>query len=396
MPISTYTTPGIYIQEVPGAHNIQAVGTSTAAFVGVAPDAGALVGEVQAINNWSQFVQKYAPGEKPTGTDLSTALYGFFENGGGLCFVVNIGDAPAIGDALDKLRTYDEINILVAPGRTDPATHAAMISHCANAKDRVAILDLRPDATIEQLTEVAVAEKPSSSSRRSAKADDRGPKEGAARPPETPWATAYWPHITVMEPFSSMLVDAPPSGHMAGIWGRTDASRGVHKAPANELVNGALNVGYRLTRDEQGRLNSNGINGIRLFAREGIRVWGARTLDSPDSEWRYLSVRRLFNMVEESIEEGTNWIVFEPNDPTLWKHVRRDIGAFLMRVWRDGALMGATPEEAFFVKCDAETNPAEVVGAGQLVAQIGLAPVKPAEFIVFQISQSTAGAEITG
>jgi phage tail sheath protein FI len=125
-------------------------------------------------------------------------------------------------------------------------------------------------------------------------------------------------------------------------------------------------------------------------------VWGARTLDGAESEWRYLSVRRLFNMVEESIEEGTNWIVFEPNDRTLWKHVRRDVGAFLTRVWRDGALMGATPEEAFFVKCDEETNPPEVVDAGQLVAQIGLAPVKPAEFIVFQISQSTAGAEITG
>jgi phage tail sheath protein FI len=150
-----------------------------------------------------------------------------------------------------------------------------------------------------------------------------------------------------------------------------------------------------MTRDEQGLLNSSGVNGIRAFAREGIRVWGARTL-ADDPEWRYLSVRRLFNMVEESIEEGTNWIAFEPNDRTLWKHVRRDVGAFLTRLWRDGALMGATPEEAFYVKCDEETNPPDVVDAGELVAQIGLAPVKPAEFIVFEISQSTAGAEVTG
>jgi len=200
----------------------------------------------------------------------------------------------------------------------------------------------------------------------------------------------------VRDPLSaSTLVDVAPSGHMAGIWARTDATRGVHKAPANEPIRGALNVTQRLTHVEQGDLNSNGVNCIRLFTREGIRVWGARTVDDAASEWRYLNVRRLFNMIKESIAEGTNWIVFEPNDPTLWKSIRRDINAFLTRIWRDGALMGRTPGEAFFVKCDEETNPQEEIDAGRVITLIGIAPVKPAEFIIFKIAQTAAGADVT-
>ena len=172
------------------------------------------------------------------------------------------------------------------------------------------------------------------------------------------------------------------------------ATRGVHKAPANEVIRGALNVTQRLTREEQGVLNPVGVNCIRYFPREGIRVWGARTLADASSEWRYLNVRRLFNMIEESIAEATRWIVFEPNDRELWKSIRRDVGAFLTRVWRDGALMGRTANEAFFVKCDEETNPPEVIDAGMVVAIIGIAPVKPAEFVVFRISQHAGGVEI--
>jgi phage tail sheath protein FI len=168
----------------------------------------------------------------------------------------------------------------------------------------------------------------------------------------------------------------------------------VHKAPANEVIRGALNLAYRVTREEQAELNLVGVNCIRLFSREGIRVWGARTLADGSSEWRYLNVRRLFNMIEESIGDSTNWIVFEPNDRTLWKNIRRDIGAFLTRLWRDGALMGRTADEAFFVKCDDETNPTEVIDAGQVVTLIGVAPVKPAEFIIFRITQTSSGTEV--
>jgi phage tail sheath protein FI len=169
--------------------------------------------------------------------------------------------------------------------------------------------------------------------------------------------------------------------------------RGVHKAPANEPIRGALDLGYRLTRGEQEILNPAGINCIRHFPAEGIRIWGARTLAAEAGEWRYLNVRRLFNMLKESIADGTRWILFEPNDAVLWRSIRRDIGAFLTRVWRDGALLGRTPEEAFFVKCDEETNPPEVRDAGQVVALIGVAPVKPAEFVIFKLSQSLAGTD---
>jgi uncharacterized protein len=167
----------------------------------------------------------------------------------------------------------------------------------------------------------------------------------------------------------------------------------VHKAPANEIIRGALNVTYRVTRQEQEQLNPEGVNCIRLFPREGIRVYGARTVAASSSEWRYLNVRRLFNMIEESIARSTRWVVFEPNDRPLWKSIKRDVSAFLTLIWRQGALMGRTPEEAFFVQCDEETNPPEEVDAGRVVTVLGLAPVKPAEFVIFQIQHGVGVTE---
>ena len=297
---------------------------------------------------------------------------------------------------------------MAAPGRFDPASHAALLTHCERLKDRVAILDAPLEVDdIGQLTQVETVPSPagggggagggaSARGGRKSRAADEGPKKAGLRPPQSDRGYGrLLPGLTIRDPLDDGLVDVPPSGHIAGIWARTDATRGVHKAPANETVRGALNVTQRLTRDEQGVLNPVGVNCIRLFAREGIRVWGARTLADAASEWRYLNVRRLFNMIEESIAEATRWIVFEPNDRTLWKSIRRDVGAFLTRVWRDGALMGATPGEAFFVKCDEETNPPEVIDAGQVVAVIGIAPVKPAEFVVFQVMQPAAGAQVS-
>jgi hypothetical protein len=175
------------------------------------------------------------------------------------------------------------------------------------------------------------------------------------------------------------------------VWARTDTSRGVHKAPANEVILGVNGLGFQITHGEQGGLNQAGINCIRAFPGRGIRIWGARTLSS-DPEWRYLNVRRLFNYISESIMEGTNWAVFEPNDQRLWSSLRISVSNFLTRTWRQGALFGATPEEAFFVKCDAETNPPDVIDAGQVVIEVGISPVKPAEFVIFRISQFTAGA----
>ncbi len=182
----------------------------------------------------------------------------------------------------------------------------------------------------------------------------------------------------------------PPSGSIAGLWGRNDDARGVHKAPANEVVRGAIDVQVNITKNEHDLLNPVGVNVIRSFPGRGIRVWGARTLSS-DPSWRYLNVRRLFNFIEESILIGTQWVVFEPNDLDLWQRISRTIRGFLLTQWREGALFGATPDEAFYVKCDAETNPPELVDGGQVTVEIGIAPVKPAEFVVFKIAQLSSG-----
>ncbi len=209
--------------------------------------------------------------------------------------------------------------------------------------------------------------------------------------PASNFAVLYWPWIEVMDPFTSKPMMIPPCGHMAGVWAGTDNDRGVHKAPANVAVKAAIGVAAEITDGDQDALNPTGINCIRTFPGSGIRVWGARTL-SADPEWRYINVRRLFNYVTASILKGTQWAVFEPNDEFLWSTLRVGIGNFLLGMWRQGAFFGATPQEAFFVKCDHETNPQDLIDAGQVNMHIGIAPVKPAEFVIFQIAQYTAQA----
>jgi phage tail sheath protein FI len=207
---------------------------------------------------------------------------------------------------------------------------------------------------------------------------------------DSSYATLYYPWIQVDDPILNQPIYIPPCGHSAGVWARSDNTRGVHKAPANEVVLGATGLAYNMTKGEQDTLNPNGVNCIRAFPGRGIRIWGARTLSSNPS-WRYLNVRRLFNYIEKSIERGTQWVVFEPNDMLLWARVRRDVGAFLSTVWSEGALFGASPAQAFYVKCDEELNPPESRDLGRLIIEIGIAPVKPAEFVIFRISQWAGG-----
>jgi phage tail sheath protein FI len=251
------------------------------------------------------------------------------------------------------------------------AVQLAMIAHCENMKDRFAIIDCPPGLSPQTMKEWRM--------------DEAGY--------DTKYGAVYYPWLRVANPLGngeSILV--PPSGYMAGIYARSDNERGVHKAPANEVVRGAMGIEVQITKSEQDILNPIGVNCIRTFSGRGIRVWGARTLSS-DASWRYINVRRLFNFVEKSIERGTQWIVFEPNDPDLWARIRRDITAFLTNVWRTGALFGPTPAQAFYVKCDEETNPPSVRDLGQVIIEIGLAPVKPAEFVIFRISQWATGSE---
>lgn len=285
------------------------------------------------------------------------------------------------GEAMERtgmegLEAIDDITMVCVPDLMTPmpgqkldlvmvkAVQTLMIAHCERMGDRVAILDAPPGMNPQQIKKWRM--------------DTAGY--------DSSYATLYYPWVEVMDPVQNRPVHIPPSGHMAGIWARNDNTRGVHKAPANEVVRGATNLAYNVTKGEQDTLNPNGINCIRAFPGMGIRVWGARTLSSNPS-WRYLNVRRLFNFIEKSIERGTQWVVFEPNEPRLWARVRRDVSAFLRMVWRDGALFGLSPAEAFYVKCDEELNPPESRDLGRLVIEIGLCPVKPAEFVIFRISQ---------
>ncbi len=277
---------------------------------------------------------------------------------------------------VEGLEALEDVTILCVPDMmasmpgqeveldTIKAAQTMMIGHCEKMGDRVAILDSPPDLTPQEIKKWRM--------------DVAGF--------DSSYAALYYPWITIMDPVTNQPINIPPSGHIAGVWARNDATRGVHKAPANEVVQGAIGLAYQTTKGEQDTLNPNGVNCIRAFPGRGIRVWGARTLSSNPS-WRYISVRRLFNFVEKSIENGTQWVVFEPNDRKLWARVTRDTSAFLKTVWRDGALFGSSPAEAFYVKCDDELNPPESRDMGRLIIEIGLAPVKPAEFVIFRISQ---------
>jgi hypothetical protein len=408
MPLSAYQTPGVFIEELPGEHTITAASTSVAAFIGTAPDAGAHLNEAVALASWTDFRREFASADNARSTWLSHAVYGFFQNGGGRCFVVNMADGDTIAgrvqprSGLNLLEEVDEVSMVAAPGKFDAVSHAALLAHCEKMGNRIAICDPPQDVPNTELLKIvetaAIPAKGKDKDKGAGSADD-GPKAGGGlRPPTAAsgLATLYFPWLYVADPLDPKgeLKAVPPCGMVAGMWARTDVTRGVHKAPANMIPNGALNLTYRVTSAEQAGLNKMGINCFRWFPTEGIVLWGARTLADEDSQWRYVNVRRLVIMIEESIKRATGWVVFEPNDRTLWKTIRSEISGFLTSVWRDGALFGATPEEAFFVKCDEETNPQETIDAGQVVTIVGLKPVKPAEFIIFRISQFEGGSEV--
>ncbi|KOV67609.1 phage tail sheath family protein [Streptomyces sp. MMG1121] len=286
-----------------------------------------------------------------------------------------VGDAAA-RTGFGGLEAIDEITMVAVPdlmgayqrGDIDAegvrTVQLAVISHCEQMGDRVAILDSPPGLNAQQVRHWRNEE---------AGYDSR-------------YATLYYPWVRVFDPAAGRNTTVPPSGHVAGVWARSDAERGVHKAPANEVIRGAVDLEIRLSKGEQDLLNPIGVNCVRAFPGRGIRIWGARTLSS-DPAWRYLNVRRLFNYLEESILLGTQWVVFEPNDDRLWSSIRRNVTAFLTEEWRRGALFGRTAEEAFYVKCDRDNNPQTSIDQGRVVCEIGVSPVKPAEFVVFRLAQ---------
>ncbi|MFI6303104.1 phage tail sheath family protein [Amycolatopsis thailandensis] len=264
------------------------------------------------------------------------------------------------------LEDIDEVSICAVPGVWSGTVESALITHCEQLKDRFAVLDPKDGLDIEGI-------------------------QTFREPFDTKYAALYYPWLVVNDPSTNQFVEVPPSGHMAGIYARTDTERGVHKAPANAVIRGIRTPGgiaQDVAKRQQDLLNPKGINALRFFPNLGQRVWGARTLSS-DSSWRYINVRRLFLFLEESIDEGTQWVVFEPNDEALWALVRQTVTNFLTTVWRSGALFGATADEAFFVRCDRSTMTDDDIANGRLICVIGVAPVFPAEFVIFRIQQKT-------
>lgn len=381
----SYLAPGVFVEHVPGgARPIAAVGTSTAALFGRAPDPEAALRRPTAVTGFAEFARLFCAAEAAGGSTLATAVAGFFANGGSHLHVVNLGPGrdPIAPADLMLLDAIEDISLVAAPGFADPASHDALIADCERRGDRFAVLDTPED--IDPL------ERPT----RAAALDDTGPSAGLRpRQSDRGFAAIYTPWIVTRDALSGERAVQPPSGHLLGLYSRSDAERGVHKAPANMALAGALDLSRAISATEQELLNPVGVNCIRRF-NQGIRVWGARTLADPASEWRYVPVRRLLTMIGQSLERGTRWVVFEPNDIRLWKALKRDIGAFLHTLWRDGALAGATADQAFFVKCDAETTTQADIDAGRVVALIGVAAVRPAEFVILRLGQSVTDAGV--
>lgn len=283
---------------------------------------------------------------------------------------VFLGTDQGVGKrtGLQAFRDNEEVSIMAIPGITDPHVQLSLVSHCENLGNRFAILDLPK--------------------RKNSVADLQVHRETI----DSSYAAVYHPWLQVYDPGVKKYTFIPPSGAVAGIYARTDQVRGVHKAPANEVIKACTGLEYQYNTSEQNILTPQGVNLIRLFVGEGIKIWGSRTCSS-DRLWRYINVRRLFIFLEESIKRNTAWVAFEPNDHNLWAWVKNMIEDFLTQMWRNGALMGASPQEAFFVKVDMSTMTQDDIANNRLICLIGAAPVRPAEFITFWVTQKTAERE---
>ncbi|RKN76073.1 phage tail sheath subtilisin-like domain-containing protein [Paenibacillus ginsengarvi] len=313
-----------------------------------------------------------APFEVISGENETAGKFQIALSGGSDGTVANLSASDFMGQdrgpgkrtGIQAFIDNDFVSIMAVPGVTDPNVQLALVAHCENLGSRFAVLDIPRDKTkvADVMTHRNIF--------------------------DSQYAAMYNPWLQVFDPLDKRNIYIPPSGSIVGIYARSDNSRGVHKAPANEVVRGVVGLDCQYNKGEQDILNPQGVNLIRQFAGQGIRVWGARTCSS-NGLWKYVNVRRLFIFLEESIRNGTNWVVFEPNDEQLWARVQRTIDAFLTRVWRDGALMGSSPGEAFYINIGRSTMTQDDIDNGRLICVIGVAPVKPAEFVIFRLTQKT-------
>ncbi|MFI8234983.1 phage tail sheath family protein [Streptomyces sp. NPDC085900] len=369
--------PGVYLNEIEAAGPIAGAGTSTAALIGTVANDSAVPNVPVRVTNWTQYTEEFGAFKKPL--SLPYAVRGFFENGGTLAYIVPVTDMTKLSDALEALTHQLDVSIVCLPGETDPALQSPVIGHCESMGDRVAVLDGAGNADNDA---------------------DTAPVEAQAGSlmTERGFGALYWPWIRINDPEapanSPEKVTVAPSGHVAGVMARSDNQRGVHKAPANEVVRGALELPYNLNDTEQGALNKLNINALRTFPGGPPLVWGARAL-SKTTAWQYLNVRRLVAYISDSLLQGLRWAVFQPNNTALWKALERTVTEFLTRVWQSGALFGHTAAEAFYVKIDEELNPDPVRELGNVFIEIGLAPTRPAEHIVIRLGLWSGGGRVS-
>ena len=378
-----YLAPGVYVEETSfRSKSIAGVSTSTAAFVGATrsgPFAASHPPEL--LTSMTDFQRVYGgtedlPRTNPATNHVARAAQAFFNEGGARLYIARIKrplkSAANWTAALNALLAVEEISTVAAPGATElgvfgETVQTQLIAHASAARAyRFAVLDV-----------------------------PRGlaPNEARAWRDKfnSPFAAFYYPWVSTPGAPGAPEILLPPSGFLCGIYARSDVARGVSKAPANEVIRGAIGFERDLDTAALELLNPAGVNCLRTFPGRSLRVWGARTAAS-DPEWKYLNVRRYFNYLEHSIDTGTQWAVLAPNGEALWANVRRSIENFLLNEWQGGALLGDKPEKAFFVKCDRSTMTQNDLDQGRLVCLIGVAPVRPAEFVIFRIGQRTADA----
>ncbi|MFI9155497.1 phage tail sheath family protein [Streptomyces sp. NPDC053367] len=372
--------PGVHLEEIKAVGPIAGAGTSTAALIGTTREiAEADLGKPVAVTNWTAYVSRFGEfGTEPPTPTLPHAVRGFFQNGGTTAYIVPVQDMTGLGDALTALTRTLDVSMVCLPGITDAVLQKTVIDHCQEMGDRIAVLDGARDEAAPQNMEPVRTQ-------REGLVTDRG------------FGALYWPWIRISDPGAPAdepaLMSVPPSGHIAGVMARSDNERGVHKAPANEPVRGAVDLEVPLNDGEQAQLNNLGINALRVFPGSPPMVWGARAL-SNNTAWRFVNVRRLMAYISDSLLQGLRWATFEPNNTTLWKKLERTVTEFLTRVWQSGALFGETAAEAFYVKIDEELNPAPVRDLGQVFIEIGVAPTRPAEHVVIQLGLWSGGVRV--
>ena len=369
--------PGIHLEEITPAGPISGAGTSVAALIGTTATlpTGDALGKPVPVTSWNAYKDRL--GEYKAGLNLPYAVRGFFDNGGTFAYVVPIKDMGGLDGALLELTRLPDVGLVCVPGLVDAAAQKdKVIKHCEDMHDRFAILDGVQDKDPLKPGNPLLTQR------------------GAVG--SSNYGAIYFPWAKIVDPAATTptTIAVPPSGHIAGVMSRCDSTVGVHRAPANEQIRGAVGLDFTLNDAEQGMLNKQSINALRQFPGTPPMVWGARTL-SADVPWRFINVRRLVSYVEDSLIEGLRWAVFAPNNTALWKGLERSITEFLTRVWESGGLFGRTAKEAFYVTIDESLNPAPVRDRGEVYIEIGLAVTRPAEHIILRVGLWDGGATIS-